>query len=451
MLTTLPRHHSRERLDTPSKGLGDSSKLLNMTVTTAALEEAIENALQHPIKRRSRLVWAGLALLLVGLFGSGYRLCQYLTSYESTDDAQIDGHVNAVSARIHGQIIEVLVQDQQIVKAGDVLAKIDARDYEIAVARAEADLADAEATTRSSQISVPITATTTTGTLLTAKSSAMEVKAGLNSAKRQFVASQARLEIARAQVREAEADYHKAEDDVARYKQLIVKEEISEQQYDHVVQATAAAKATLDARLGDVAAAQQEVTIAQSNIEQTSAHLDQAEAQIQVAMTGPEQVSVSQARADSARARLREKKALVEQAKLNLSHTTILAPVGGIIGKKTVEAGQNVSPGQQLMAIVPLDRIWVIANFKETQLRRLKLGQKVRFTADADGRNITGRVTGIGGASGARFSLLPPENATGNYVKVLQRIPVRIDLDPGQNQNQRLRPGMSVLAKVYLR
>jgi membrane fusion protein (multidrug efflux system) len=142
---------------------------------------------------------------------------------------------------------------------------------------------------------------------------------------------------------------------------------------------------------------------------------------------------------------------LLAQARLNQSYTTIVAPAGGVVGKKTVEVGQNVSPGQQLMAIVQLDDVWVTANFKETQFRRMHAGQRVRFSVDAYSREYQGRVTGIGGASGSRFSLLPPENATGNYVKVVQRIPVRIDLDPGQNADRHLRPGMSVDPKVYLR
>jgi len=167
-------------------------------------------------------------------------------------------------------------------------------------------------------------------------------------------------------------------------------------------------------------------------------------------MTAPKQVQVSEARARSAAAQVAQKKALLDQAKLNLSYCTIVAPVNGIVGKKTVELGENISPGEQLMAVVPLDDIWVTANFKETQLDHMNRGQRVRFSVDAFSKEYSGKVENVGGASGSRFSLLPPENATGNYVKVVQRIPVRINIDPGQNDDHRLRPGMSVDPKVYL-
>ncbi|HEV3216298.1 MAG TPA: HlyD family secretion protein, partial [Vicinamibacterales bacterium] len=178
--------------------------------------------------------------------------------------------------------------------------------------------------------------------------------------------------------------------------------------------------------------------------------ITQADASIESAMTAPKQVAVSEARAKSALAQVAQKKALVDQARLNLSYCTIVAPVSGIVGKKTVELGQNISPGQQLMAVVSLDDVWVTANFKETQLSQMKPGQRVRVTVDADGRTYTGKIVAVGGASGSRFSVLPPENATGNYVKVVQRIPVRINLDAGQNGDHRLRPGMSVAPKVYV-
>jgi len=389
-------------------------------------------------------------IVLVVLAVAGYFLWRYFGSYESTDDAQIDGHLNAISARISGQVNEVLVEDEQLVKKGDVLVKIDPGDYEVAVAKAEADLADAEAALEGSRTDIPVTSTNTESTLKSARSLHADAGAGLTGAERQLNAARARLETARAQVNEAEANYKKAADDVERYKLLVAKDEISAQRYDQAVQTAAAAKATLAARAASVAEAQQNITVAEAAIQQAQAKIGQADATIQAALTAPQQIAISQSKARSAAAKLAQQKALLDQARLNLGYCTIVAPVGGIAGKKTVEVGQNVSPGQQLMVVVPLDDIWVTANFKETQLRKMKAGQKVKFSVDAYDHEYTGHVAGIAGAAGSRLSLLPPENATGNYVKVVQRIPVRIDIDAGQNSDHRLRPGMSVDPKVYL-
>jgi len=387
-----------------------------------------------------------ILLILVG----GYFLWKHFDAYESTDDAQIDGHINAISARITGNVIQVLTDDEKYVKAGDVLVRIDPNDYQVAVAKAEADLADAEAALQGSRTDIPITSTNTASQLKTAHSGRTNASAGLVGAQRQLDAAQARLDTAKAQVREAAANYKKAGDDVARYKLLVAKDEISQQQYDTSVSTADAAKATLDARTAAVSEAEQNIKVAQSAVEEANTRIPQADASVQAAMTAPQQVAVSQSRAKSAQAQVAQRRALLDQAKLNLSYCTIVAPVSGIVGKKTVEVGQNISPGQQLMAVVPLDDIWVTANFKETQLRRMKPGQVVKFSVDAYSREYSGKVEGVGGASGSRFSLLPPENATGNYVKVVQRIPVRIDLEPGQNDDHRLRPGMSVDPKVYV-
>ena len=407
---------------------------------------------KRPLPRRSRRTLARIIvpivilLILVG----GYFLWKHFDAYESTDDAQIDGHINAISARISGNVIQVLTDDEKYVKAGDVLVRIDPNDYQVAVAKAEADLADAEAALQGSRTDIPITSTNTASQLKTAHSGRTNANAGLVGAQRQLDAAQARLDTAKAQVREAAANYKKAGDDVARYKLLVAKDEISQQQYDTSVSTADAAKATLDARTAAVSEAEQNIKVAQSAVEAANTRIPQADASVQAAMTAPQQVAVSQSRAKSAQAQVAQRRALLDQAKLNLSYCTIVAPVSGIVGKKTVEVGQNISPGQQLMAVVPLDDIWVTANFKETQLRRMKPGQAVKVGVDAYSREYNGKVEGVGGASGSKFSLLPPENATGNYVKVVQRIPVRIDLEPGQNDDRRLRPGMSVDPKVYV-
>ena len=403
-----------------------------------------------PRKRRRAARYLVIVAVVVVLAAGGYYLWKYLNTYETTDDAQIDGHINAISGRIAGHVIEVRAEDEQIVNAGDVLVRLDPRDYEVALAKAQADLGDAEAALESSRIDIPITSTNTASQLKTANSSRADATAFVLGAQRQLTATRARLESAQAQVREAEANLKKATDDVARYKLLVDKNEIPRQQYDTAVSTAAAAQAAVDARRAEVREAEQEVVVAQSAVEQANQRITQADASIQSAMTAPRQVEVSEARAKSASAQVAQKQALVEQAKLNLSYCTILAPVSGIVGKKTVELGQNISPGQELMALVPLDDIWVTANFKETQLSRMKPGQRVRVAVDAYGRSYTGKIVAVGGASGSRFSVLPPENATGNYVKVVQRIPVRINLDAGQNSDHRLRPGMSVDPKVYL-
>jgi membrane fusion protein (multidrug efflux system) len=414
-------------------------------------EPAVVERKTPPRRGRRKLAPILLAIvILVVVVGAGYYVWRYLNTYESTDDAQIDGHINPISARITGHVIEVLTEEERYVNKGDVIVRIDPKDYEVAVAKAEADVASAEATLSSSHTTIPVTDIDTSSQLVTAESVRAEYDAAVVGAQRQLDAAAARLQTARAQVREAEANEQKARDDRTRYQLLVVKDEISKQTYQTAVSAEAAAQATTEARRAAVVEAEENIRVAQSAVTQAKTKIVQADASIRSARTAPRQVAISEARAKSSQAQVAQTRALLEQAKLNLEYCTIVAPVTGIVGKKTVEVGQNVSPGQQLMAVVPLDDIWVTANFKETQLERMKAGQKVRFSVDAYGREYSGRVEAIGGASGSRFSLLPPENATGNYVKVVQRIPVRIDLDPGQNGDRRLRPGMSVDPKVFL-
>jgi membrane fusion protein (multidrug efflux system) len=411
---------------------------------------ALENITIIPHRRPRVARYLVAAVVIVALGVASYYLWKYLNAYETTDDAQIDGHINAVSGRVTGNVIDVRAEDEQYVKNGDVLVKLDPRDYEVALAKAQAELEDAEATLESSRIDVPIITTNTMSQLKAATSTRVDATAFVLGSERQLTAARARLESAQAQARESEANYKKASDDVTRYKLLVDKNEIPRQQYETAMSVAAAAQAALDARRASVREADQNIEVAQSAVDQAHQRITQADASIESARTAPKQVAVGEARAKAAQAQVAQKKALVEQAKLNLSYCTIVAPVTGIVGKKTVELGQNITPGQQLMAVVPLDDIWVTANFKETQLSHLKPGQRVRVTVDAEGKTYTGKIVAVGGASGSRFSVLPPENATGNYVKVVQRIPVRINLDAGQNDDHRLRPGMSVDPKVYI-
>ena len=406
---------------------------------------------QENTKRKSRFGRiVGIIIVLV-LLASGYALWLHLSRFESTDDAEVDGDAYAISSRISGHAIDVKVEDEQEVKAGDILVVLDPKDHEVAVARARADLADAVATYESNRTGVPITSVNTQSALATANSTRLDASAGVSGSEKQLEAARARLATAEANTRVAQANFIRAAQDVERYKQLVLKDEISKQQYDQAVAAMDAARATLDAEKETVNEATQNISVAENNVKQAQTRVEQADAQIQAALTGPDQVRVTQAKAQSAGAKVEEQKAMLDQAELNLQYTTIVAPIDGVVGKKSIAVGQNISPGQLLMQVVPLEGLWVTANFKETQLKKMRVGQPVKISVDAYDREYMGKVERIAGASGARFSLLPPENATGNYVKVVQRIPVRIALDPRQNRDHLLRQGMSVTPTVELR
>ena len=389
-------------------------------------------------------------ILFVVLAGAGYYVWQEMQKTESTDDAEIDGDVVSISARVPGHVTEVPVEDEQFVNKGDVLVKLDPKDFEIAVERAKADLNNEIANLQTSRKDVPLTAATTSSTLNGAKSTRQDAAEAITYAQQQRNVSQARLSLAQANVKVAQANATKAAQDVERYKTLVAKDEISKQQYDQAVAASEAAKATVDAQQAAVVEAQHGVSAAEIAVEQARAKLGHADADVEGAMTGPQQVVITESQVSVAAAKVAQRQADLDQAILNLQYTTIVAPASGIIGKKNINVGQNVAVGQQMMAIVPLDNLWVTANFKETQLKSMRPGQKVKLNVDAYGRDYTGTIERIAGASGARFSLLPPENATGNFVKVVQRIPVRIAFDPGQDPDHILRPGMSVVPSVRI-
>jgi membrane fusion protein (multidrug efflux system) len=378
-----------------------------------------------------------LILILIALLVAVFFLWRYFTSYESTDDAQIDGHLNAISARISGHVEKLLVEDNQYVQAGAPLLQIDARDYQVAVDRAKADYADALAAAQAAQVNVPITSVSTGSQLTSAQADVENSRAGISVARQQFDA-------ARAQLQEAEANNVKAQNDLVRYKQLVEKQEISQQQYDQALASAKASAAAVDAARAAAAAAEQQVAQAQSK-------LAQAEANLRSANTAPQQVAAIRSRAQSALAQVQFKKAALEQAELNLQYTWVVSPVNGVVSNRTVEIGQNVQPGQELMRIINLDDIWVTADFKETQLKQMQVGQPVTIAVDSNGKKYKGQVQSIAGASGSITSLLPPENATGNYVKVVQRIPVKITFAPGETKEHVLRPGMSVEPKVWIR
>jgi membrane fusion protein (multidrug efflux system) len=371
--------------------------------------------LRARLRRSRRARWALAAAALVVVV-AGVWAWRHFAVRESTDDAQIDGHVNPVAARVGGTVLSVLVEDNQPVEKGAVLVRIDPRDYEVALARAQADLAENEASARAARTTVPLTSTTATSQETAADSD--------------LAGAAARLAAAQALLREAQARERQTAQDVERFRPLLAKDEISKQQFDLAATAADSARAGREA-------AEAAVRSSEKAVEAARAHLAQAR-------TAREQVDIVSARAASAAAKVEMAKAAVEQARLNLSYTEVKAPVSGVVSRRTVEAGQVVQPGQPLLALVPLDDIWVTANFKESQLRSIRPGQRVEIEVDAySGRTYRGRVDSIAAATGARFSLLPPENATGNYVKVVQRVPVKIVLEQGQD--------MSVMPTVITR
>jgi membrane fusion protein (multidrug efflux system) len=381
-------------------------------------------------------LFAVIGLIVIA---GGILLYRYFASYESTDDAEIDGYIYPVSTRVTGYVVRVTVDNNQFVQAGTVLAQLDPKDYDVAVVNAKATWANVRAASEAARINVPLTSVNTSSQLSSAQSDVENVQSGLAAAERQFEAAQATL-------RQAEANDLKAQDDVTRYKPLAEKDEIPQQQYTQAVDTQKATAAAIEAARASAAAAEQAVTGARTRVAQ-------AEAELHYAETRPQQISLQQSRAQAADAQAEQAQAALQQAQLNLQYTTVVAPVSGVVGQRSVQPGQNVSPGQQLMTIVPLDseNIWVTANFKETQLTYMQPGQPVKISVDTYGRSYDGHVLNIGGATGSRFSLLPPENATGNYVKVVQRIPVKIVFEKGQDPQHLLRPGMSVEPKVRVK
>jgi membrane fusion protein, multidrug efflux system len=413
-----------------------------------------ETVLQDPPPVRTRRGWTRYIVIALVLLLATSALAYWRSQarYESTDDAQIDGRVYPISSRIGGTVSRLLVEDNQLVQAGTVLVQIDPRDYDVAVARAKADLAEAEARLSADTTQVPITSATTSSVLSSLQAGVAEQKANLAAAEQAVAAARARRESVQALVRQAAANAERAAKDLERMKSLVAKEEISQQQYDASVAASTALHAQVDSAEAQVREAEQGIRVAQAQLAQQVARVGRAEADVRAALTGPQQVSMSQAQARSQSAKVLQMKAALAQTELNLEHATVKAPVSGIVSQKNVEIGVVVAPGQPLLAIVPLDQLWVTANFKESQIARMRPGQPVSIEVDTfKGRDFKGRIQSIAAATGARFSILPPENATGNFVKVVQRIPVKIFFEPGQDPEHLLRPGMSATPTVDTR
>lgn len=416
-------------------------------------QEHDSEARKRPNPRKKRLVrFVLLALVLVGVIAA-VPIYAYFSSRESTDDAQVDGHLIPISPRVNGTVLSVLVNDNQQVKAGQELVLLDPADYKANAAQAEAQVATALASATESSVNVPLTNITTASQVSTSGAEVEQAGAGVRSAERAADAARARLEVANAQLLQARANYEKSQHDLARFKDLVQKDEISKQDYDAAVAAADAGTAQVTSAKADILAAKHQLDQSLAEVDQAKAKLLTAEVQRRQSMqVKPRQAQVSQARYQQAQAQEKQAQAALELARLNLSYTRIVAPVDGMISRKTAEPGMQVAPGQQLMSLIPLDDVWVTANFKETQLRAMHVGQKVEIKTDTfgGGHKYSGHIDSIAAASGAKFSLLPPENATGNYVKVVQRIPVKILLEPGENRDHKLLPGMSVEPTVLL-
>jgi membrane fusion protein (multidrug efflux system) len=390
--------------------------------------------LRHKSRRRFIIIGV-VAVVLVG----AALFWWHSTFYEDTDDAQVDGNLIQISSRIKAHVIDVKVQQNQYVNAGDVLVQLDPKDFETALQQDEANLAAAEANYAAANVNLPVININTSSTLSSAGADVASADAGVSQADRQ-------LEAAQAQVVQAQANYTKAKLDLERYTVLVQKDVISKQQYDAAVAAAAADAAAVNQAQANVQAAQAEIRMAHDRVAQ-------AQSSLKTAQTRPNQIAIQRARVDQAEAQVKQAQAALAQAQLNLSYCTIKAPVAGIVTTKSVEIGENVDVGQNLATLVSLDNLWVTANFKETQLDHIRVGQPVTVSVDAyGGRKYDAKVTQIGGATGSLLSLFPPENATGNYVKVVQRIPVRLDFtNPNQNSDHLLRPGMSVEPKVRVK
>jgi len=394
-----------------------------------------ETEIAPPKSGRKGIIFVVVAILALVAAGFWW----HSTYFEDTDDAQVNGHLIQVSSRIAGQVIKVDVDENQKVEAGALIAELDPRDYQVAVENAQAALATAEANANVASVSVPLTSANTGSNLSSAGADVSGSQATVQQAEQQLKAAQA-------SVTQAQANATKAQADLERYKPLVEKDVISKQQFDAAVAAADAAQAQVANAMASQQAASDGIRIARQ-------HEAAAQAQYKYAETGPQQVAVQDARAKAARAQVQQAQAQLDQAQLNLSYCKIVAPEAGIITRKSVEIDQNVASGQNLLTLVSLENLWITANFKETQLRHMNQGQAVKIEVDATGKTYTGKLTQIGGATGSVLSLFPPENATGNYVKVVQRVPVRIDFTNLENEdpNHELRPGLSVEPKVRVK
>ena len=385
--------------------------------------------------RRKSILFA--LILGVVILAGAIAFWLYSSTYESTDDAQVDGHLNGVTSRIDGVVKAVHVEEDQSVQVGQLVAEMDSRDYEVALEQAQAQFLKAQANLRAENPNVPLMQSSSRTNISTGQSEVLNAEAAVAGAERDQAAALSRLQ-------ETEANNAKAQSDVGRYKSLVDKEEVSRSQYDQVIATAKALAAAVDSARSSAEAAQKIVEQRRAQLSQTRTRLEQAN------FDAPNYVAISRANLQSHQADVQAMKAEVDRAQLDLSYCKIISPVAGVVSKRTVDVGEHVSKGQRLITVADLGDLWVTANFKESQLRKMHVQQSVRISVDAFGQDFDGYIEAMPGATGSITSLLPPENATGNYVKVVQRLPVRIRFKPGQQGLERLRPGMSVVPKVWL-
>ena len=414
----------------------------------ANIEEtpAAENA--PPPSSRSWLKMALVAAILLAAIGGAYAAYMHYRDRVSSDDAEVDGHIDAVAPKISGNVLEVLVNDNQEVKAGQVLVRIDPRDFQAKVDMAKAAVDHAESQLRAAKVVVPLTSETTESGVAGASAQLADVTAGLESARLSFeLASTSDLAFAEANVRVMQAGNDRAQADLARMKPLADKAEISQLQYDAYVAAAHESESQLQASREKLASAQKDAAIKKAALDAAQTRVSQAKAGVDTSTANRKQVDIRTADVGTAEASVAQERANLANAELQLSYATVTAPSDGVVTHKSVEVGQIVAPGQGLMAVIPLQGTWITANFKETQLAGVHTGQRAEIHVDMYGKSVEGRVDSIAGATGARLSLLPPENATGNFVKVVQRIPVKIVVD--KDDALILRPGMNVDVTIF--
>ncbi|HEY6852357.1 MAG TPA: HlyD family secretion protein [Terracidiphilus sp.] len=386
---------------------------------------------------RSRINPFVLAVIVVVLLAVGVSWYLYAQGFEETDDAEVDGHLNPIAARIDGTVKAVYVDDNQSVQAGKLMVELDPRDYQVALDQSKAQADQAEAQLGASHPNLPITRITNRSDLSSQQAEVTNAEAALAAARHDLDASVAKLREAQATSERNQADFH-------RYQTLYDKNEVSHADYDQY-------KSTAAAQAQTVAANESSVASAQKTVEQRQAQLDEQRSKLeQTENSAPLQVAIREADIKSQQANAESAKSSVEKANLNIAYCQIAAPVSGVVTQRSAEVGARISAGQQLMMIVQINDLWVTANFKETQLSRMHPGQPVRIYVDALHDTFDGKVESMPAVTGSRTSVLPPENATGNYVKVIQRLSVRIRFNPNQKDLDKLRPGMSVEPKVHL-
>jgi len=395
---------------------------------------------------RTRLVIAVVLILVAAGALVGWSM---LSGKESTDDARVDGHVYPVSAKVGGTVDKVEVVENQVVEAGAVLVHIDDRNFRIALQRAEADLANAMARHREVQTQLPLSSVEAAWKASSSQAALVRAQGSVGSAQKDLDVARAKLSTAQARMKEAQVNSTRTARDLDRVKPLLAKDEISQQQYDNLAGLADAAKAAETSAQAAVAEAESGVSLAEAKVNEAKTHVGVAQSDVEGATAAPQEVTASQARISAASADIERARAMVEQARLDLEYTQVHAPVAGIVSRRNVEIGTVIQSGQPLLAVVPLEDVWISANFKETQLHEIRPGQKAEIKVDAYGSRVfNARVDSISAATGARFSLLPPENASGNFVKVVQRVPVKLVITDKPDIEHTLRPGMSVEVTV---